>query len=74
MKKICIPNMKVKDFVADLYVEHLIDEYNCNGFSDFSHITLIETNPYGLSDTCLFKDYDDLENTTDGFRHSFVEK
>lgn len=42
------PNMIVSDFIADICFT--------------SEIKLIETNPYGLSDPCLYKSYDFLES------------
>lgn len=67
MNEVCIPNIKVKDFVADLYVD-------CSklwvGGSDFYRVSIIETNPYGLSDPCLFKSYKELETTSINFRFS----
>lgn len=45
-----IPNFPLKDFVADLVV---------TGYG----ITLLEINPYGTSDPCLFGSYDNLDGT-----------
>ena len=43
-----IPHLPVDDLVADLWLDHM------------GKITLIEINPYGLSDPCLFS-YEELE-------------
>ncbi len=67
MNNTCIPNIKVKDFVADLYVKD--DNYHM-GKNRLLPVTIIETNPYGLSDPCLFKSYKELESTNITFRYN----
>lgn len=66
MEKICIPNIKVKDFVADLYVNPHSKYWVGN--KQILRTTVIETNPYYLSDPCLFESYEELENTKETFR------
>ncbi len=51
VNEIVIPNMKVKSFIADVVVD------------DLYRPTLLETNPFGLSDPCLFKDYESLDGS-----------
>lgn len=68
MENICIPNIKVKDFVADLYVSD--DRKFWVGKKQILETTIIETNPYGLSDPCLFKSYKELESTNITFRYN----
>lgn len=60
MDNICIPNIKVDNFVADLYVSGGT-HYKPGITKRFLDISIIETNPYGLSDSCLFETYDELE-------------
>jgi hypothetical protein len=60
MDNICIPNIKVNSFVADLYVSGGT-HYKPGITKRFLDISIIETNPYGLSDPCLFETYDELE-------------
>lgn len=60
MDNICIPNVKVDNFVADLYVSGGT-HYKVGITKRFLDISIIETNPYGLSDPCLFETYDELE-------------
>lgn len=60
MDNICIPNIKVNSFVADLYVSGGT-HYKVGITKKFLDISIIETNPYGLSDPCLFETYDELE-------------
>lgn len=67
MNNTCIPNIKIKDFVADLYVKD--DNYHM-GKNRLLPVTIIETNPYGLSDPCLFKSYKELESTNITFRYN----
>ena len=67
MKNTCIPNIKVKDFVADLYVD---DDNYYIGKNRLLTVSIIETNPYGLSDPCLFKSYKELESTNITFRYN----
>jgi hypothetical protein len=50
-----IPHLPVDDLVADLWRD------------PFGKITLIEINPYGLSDPCLFT-YEELETAAGEFR------
>ncbi len=52
INNIVIPEMTVDSFIADVIVAN-------NG----RPICLLETNPYGLSDPCLFHDYDSFDNT-----------
>ena len=44
-----IPTYPDKDFVFDVY------------FDDYKNITLLEVNPYGMSDPCYFGDYESIE-------------
>lgn len=60
MDNICIPNIKVDNFVADLYVSGGT-HYKVGIDKKFLDVSIIETNPYGLSDPCLFETYDELE-------------
>lgn len=60
MDNICIPNIKVDSFVADLYVSGGT-HYKPGITKRFLDISIIETNPYGLSDPCLFETYAELE-------------
>lgn len=46
--EICIPNIITSHFVADLIVTE-------------NDIKLLETNPYGLSDPCLYVSYENIE-------------
>ncbi len=46
-----IPNIKKSDFVLDLF------------FNNSDYPKLIEINPYGLSDPCMFFDYNSLNNS-----------
>jgi hypothetical protein len=50
-----LPHLHVPDLVVDLWVDHV------------GKVTLIEINPYGLSDPCLFS-YPELEQANCGFR------
>lgn len=49
VEKICIANIIVSNFIVDLVVSE-------------SGIKILETNPYGLSDPCLYKSYQNLED------------
>jgi hypothetical protein len=51
---IIIPNMKVKTFVADIIT---------HDYPRFPKPILLETNPYGLSDPCMFESYDNLDGS-----------
>lgn len=55
------PNMKVRDFVADIIIS-----------DGESPTILLETNPYGLSHPCLFKDYKSLDGSFK-YTHNQVE-
>ena len=61
MNETCIPNIPVDNFVADLYVHDYVYLSNTGEFILFPSI--IETNPYGLSDPCLFETYENLESS-----------
>jgi hypothetical protein len=50
-----IPHLPVDDLVTDLWIDHS------------GKITLIEINPYGLSDPCLFT-YSELDGCDGEFR------
>ena len=54
--EIVTPNMKVKSFCADIV-------WPSSAFSSSENIILLETNPYGLSDPCIFKSYENLDGT-----------
>jgi len=56
-----IPHLHVEDLVADLWLDHM------------GKLTLIEINPYGLSDPCLFS-YEELETTLGEFRFNRPHK
>lgn len=45
---IVVPNILVSDFVVDLVIEQ-------------DKVVILETNPYGLSDPCLYESYENLE-------------
>lgn len=63
-----IPNIAVPNFVVDTVV-FLHSRYLTGGRSGEKHkIVIIETNPYYLSDPCLFESYEELENTKETFR------
>lgn len=71
MKNTCIPNIKVKDFVADLYVNNIsVYMGGKESLKEILPVTIIETNPYRLSDPCLFKSYKELESTNITFRYN----
>lgn len=69
MDNICIPNIKVNNFVADLYVSGGT-HYKVGITKRFSDISIIETNPYGLSDPCLFETYDELESSKELLKYN----
>ncbi len=54
MDNIVIPNMGIPTFVADIIVK---GDYDDRG------TILLETNPYGLSDPCIFENYDSLDGS-----------
>lgn len=60
MKNIVIPNMNINHFVADVII---------SGGIDVGNTKLLETNPFGLSDPCLFKTYSALDGTIKTFTH-----
>ena len=61
-------NVHAKSFVADIILYNTREPIKLvSGINSFCQI--IETNPYGLSDPCLFKDYKELETTQDNFRY-----
>ena len=61
-------NVHAKSFVADIILYNTREPIKLvSGINSFCQI--IETNPYGLSDPCLFKDYKELETTKDNFRY-----
>ena len=63
-----IPNIVVPNFVVDTVV-FLHSRYLTGDKSGEKHkIVIIETNPYYLSDPCLFESYEELENTKETFR------
>lgn len=68
MKEICIPNINVSDFVVDLYVKKIIRNPNTGKLKYLP--TIIETNPYGLSDPCLFETYDNLESSKELLKYN----
>lgn len=68
MEEVCIPNINVSDFVADLYVKKIIRNPNTDKLEYLP--TIIETNPYGLSDPCLFETYDNLESSKELFKYN----
>nr|DAE86501.1 MAG TPA: hypothetical protein [Caudoviricetes sp.] len=68
MKNICIPNISVPNFVADLYVKEYAYLSNVRKFVYLPNI--IETNPYGLSDPCLFETYDNLESSKELLKYN----
>ena len=71
MENTCIPNIKVKDFVADLYVNNIsVYMGGKEPLKELLPVSIIETNPYGLSDPCLFKSYKELESTNITFRYN----
>nr|DAF21566.1 MAG TPA: hypothetical protein [Caudoviricetes sp.] len=63
-----IPNIAVPNFVVDtvvfLHARYLTGDKN----GEKHKIVIIETNPYYLSDPCLFESYEELENTKETFR------
>lgn len=69
MNNICIPNIKVNNFVADLYVSSET-HYKPGIDKKFLDISIIETNPYGLSDPCLFETYDNLESSKELLKYN----
>lgn len=69
MDNICIPNIKVNSFVADLYVSGGT-HYKVGITKKFLDISIIETNPYGLSDPCLFETYDNLESSKELLKYN----
>ena len=68
MKNICIPNITVSNFVADLYVKNYVYFSKIGKFIYLPSI--IETNPYGLSDPCLFETYDELESSKELLKYN----
>lgn len=68
MNETCIPNIPVDSFVADLYVYNYVYLSNVGEFILFPFI--IETNPYGLSDPCLFDTYDNLESNKELLKYN----
>lgn len=68
MNETCIPNIPVDNFVADLYVYNYFYLSNDAKFILFPYI--IETNPYGLSDPCLFETYDNLESSKELLKYN----
>lgn len=68
MKNICIPNITVSNFVADLYVKNYVYFSKIGKFIYLPSI--IETNPYGLSDPCLFETYDNLESSKELLKYN----
>ena len=68
MRNICIPNISVPDFVADLYVKNYVYLPKVRKFIYLPSI--IETNPYGLSDPCLFETYDNLESSKELLKYN----
>jgi hypothetical protein len=68
MNETCIPNIPVDNFVADLYVYNYVYLSNLGEFILFPSI--IETNPYGLSDPCLFETYDNLESSKELLKYN----
>lgn len=68
MNETCIPNIPVDNFVADLYVHNYFYLSNIGEFILFPYI--IETNPYGLSDPCLFENYDKLESSKELLKYN----
>lgn len=68
MNETCIPNIPVDSFVADLYVYNYVYLSNVGEFILFPSI--IETNPYGLSDPCLFDTYDNLESNKELLKYN----
>lgn len=68
MNETCIPNIPVDNFVADLYVYNYVYLSNLGEFILFPSI--IETNPYELSDPCLFETYDELESSKELLKYN----
>lgn len=68
MRNICIPNITVSNFVADLYVKNYVYFSKIGKFIYLPSI--IETNPYGLSDPCLFETYDNLESSKELLKYN----
>ena len=68
MNETCIPNIPIDNFVADLYVYNYFYLSNDAKFIMFPYI--IETNPYGLSDPCLFETYDNLESSKELLKYN----
>ncbi len=54
MATVVIPNMSLPTFVADIIVK---------GDYDDRDTVILETNPYGLSDPCIFGDYESLDGS-----------
>jgi hypothetical protein len=54
MASVVIPNMSLPTFVADIIVK---------GDYDDRDTVILETNPYGLSDPCIFGDYESLDGS-----------
>lgn len=69
MYNICIPNIKVDNFVADLYVSGGT-HYKPGIYKKFLDTSIIETNPYGFSDPCLFGTYDELESSKELLKYN----
>ena len=68
MNETCISNVLANNFVADLYVYNYVYLSNFGEFILFPSI--IETNPYGLSDPCLFETYDELESKNEFLKYN----
>jgi len=69
MDSICIPNIKVDNFVADLYVSGGT-HYKVGITKKFLDISIIETNPYRFSDPCLFETYGELESRKEFLKYN----
>lgn len=54
------PEMPVKDFIADIVIGEPRDKW---ALVPKRRLYLLETNPWGKSDPCLFKSYDKLDGT-----------
>lgn len=68
MKNICIPNIPVSNFVADLYVKNYVYFSKIGKFIYLPSI--IETNPYELYDHCLFETYDNFESSKELLKYN----
>ena len=49
VERIAVPNIFVESFVIDVFLQNF-----------YSPPIIIETNPYGLSDPCVFESYDNI--------------